>query len=89
MNIVKLHGKVMTDKVAAHTHLMLQFSFPAYYGRNLDALHDLLGEINTKTIIVFYSFDTAKFHLGAYADSLLEVIRDSVKDNSALELVVY
>lgn len=89
MNIVKLHGKVMTNKTAAHRHLMLQFSFPAYYGCNLDALHDLLGEINTKTIIVFYSFDNAKKNLGEYADYLLEVLSDSVNENSALELIVY
>ena len=90
MKVIRLFGKLMTNKDAVHDHLMQQFSFPAHYGRNLDALHDLLGEINTSTIIAFYNFNAVKIHLGEeYAHSLLKVLRDCAKNNPVLDLVVY
>ena len=30
---------------ALHIYLAYMLEFPAYYGRNLDALHDLLGDV--------------------------------------------
>ena len=34
----------MTERNAAHEYLAARLSFPAWYGRNLDALYDLLTE---------------------------------------------
>ncbi len=39
-----LHGENMTDAASMHDELQRCFSFPAYYGRNLDALWDILTE---------------------------------------------
>ena len=39
-----LYGKNMTDEESMHDELQRCFSLPAYYGRNLDALWDILTE---------------------------------------------
>ena len=37
-----LDGLQMSGRAAAHDHLKAQLKLPDYYGRNLDALYDLL-----------------------------------------------
>ena len=45
-----LEGKAMTDRPAAHSHLAERLDLPVWYGRNLDALYDLLTEIGEKDL---------------------------------------
>ena len=42
----------MVDRPAAHAHLAERLDLPSYYGRNLDALYDVLTEIGADTEIV-------------------------------------
>lgn len=41
------------DRSDVHAYLKEQFGFPDYYGNNLDALHDVLGDIAEDLDIVF------------------------------------
>ena len=43
MNVV-LDGRGMTDRKVVHDELKKQLMLPDYYGRNLDALFDVLTE---------------------------------------------
>ena len=47
-----LEGKAMVDRSAAHAHLAERLDLPSYYGRNLDALYDVLTEIGADTEII-------------------------------------
>ena len=49
---VLLEGAVMTDRVQVHNHLVERLELPTYYGRNLDALYDVLTERGEETQIV-------------------------------------
>ena len=40
---VILDGELMTDRPTVHDLLSEKLAFPEYYGRNLDALYDLLS----------------------------------------------
>ena len=42
---VILEGSRMIDRVAVHNHLAERLQLPSYYGRNLDALYDVLTEL--------------------------------------------
>lgn len=42
--VIELDGDRMTDRACAHAYLRERLDFPDYYGRNLDALYDLLTE---------------------------------------------
>lgn len=49
MRLIILNGRRMRSIRAAHRHIARRFQFPGWYGCNLDALADLLGEITTAT----------------------------------------
>ena len=45
MNVtIKLDGSLMIDRDALHDYLKLRLDLPDYYGKNLDALYDILTE---------------------------------------------
>ena len=83
---VKLDGSLMTDRNALHDYLKLQFGFPDYYGKNLDALYDLLTETPAPMKIEFLNFNEAEISLGNYARSLADTLRDAAEDNPFLEI---
>ena len=83
-----LNGRVMTSRDAAHEHMAVQLSFPTYYGRNLDALYDLLTERGEKTELVFENSDAMLAALGSYGDALLDTLRDAAESNPALVLTI-
>ena len=68
---------------AIHDRLAAQLHFPAWYGRNLDALHDCLTALSEETRITFLHFSALPFP----SAGLLRVLRDSENENSNLEIV--
>ncbi len=74
-----LDGKRMTAKEEAHAYLQEALDFPAYYGRNLDALYDCLTERRNLEIEV-QDADVMLQTLGKYGEKLLEVLRESPKE---------
>lgn len=67
---------------AMHELLAQELSFPAWYGKNLDALHDCLTSICEETQITFLHFSALPFPTAG----LLRVLRDSEKENPHLEV---
>ena len=53
MKRVNLDFSACKDQGEVHAYLKKQFGFPEYYGNNLDALFDVLGDISEDTDIVF------------------------------------
>ncbi len=50
-NIAIIDGKVINTESALHDSLSEQLCFPAYYGKNLDALYDMLISVSQPTQI--------------------------------------
>ena len=76
MKRIILNGKRMISREVAHAYLKRKFCFPDYYGRNLDALWDLLSTTKTDTEIVLVHASQITEHLGQYGYSLLRVFDD-------------
>ena len=76
MRFVYINGSDLT-----HDALADAFSFPAYYGKNLDALYDCLTAISAHTMIVLSDADTADART-------LRVIRAAVAENPRLCLLM-
>ena len=51
------------SKLSLHEYLKKELNFPEYYGKNLDALFDLLTERIEETEIIIENFDKLKENL--------------------------
>lgn len=65
-----------------HEILARELSFPEWYGKNLDALHDMLTGIPQDTRLNFLHFPALPFP----SAGLLRVLRDSERENPHLEI---
>ena len=83
MRYYHLDGRRMTDKAAAHRYLKRKLNLPAYYGGNLDALHDVLGDMsaeNREMTVILHRPDAALRRLGDYGETLMAVFADSAEE---------
>ena len=76
MDIVIIDAKRLTEKTSAHEYLQKLFSFPDYYGKNLDALYDCLSERVGMLVIVQNS------EAGGYAPRVIGVLDESAADGT-------
>lgn len=84
MRTIVLDGEQMNDRGQAHDYLVRRLALPDHYGRNLDALHDVLGDIAEPTRLVLYRTSALIDHLGPYGVALLRVLRISARQNPLL-----
>ncbi len=76
-----LDGKQMTSRKQAHLYIAGKLGFPDYYGCNLDALADCLGEIGVKTKITLKNFADFEANLGSYSKGFIRVFEDAGEEN--------
>ena len=83
-----IDGALMPTKDAAHTYLAGKLSFPDHYGRNLDALYDLLStETEVPTCLVICGCGELIKSLDSYGVLLLETIQDAARTSPNLRVV--
>lgn len=85
---VELDGREMTDRQRTHDYLASQLHFPEYYGRNLDALYDLLTEGDKELEICFRHVGEMKNSLGGYGMKLLQTLLEAENDHLPLTVTV-
>ena len=76
-----LDFKQFETKEEVHEFLSQTLEFPEYYGRNLDALYDLLSVWSEET--AFYLFTSGREEMER---GFLAVIRDSAGENRRLRV---
>jgi len=81
MNKVILNGKRMITKEKTHAYLKRKFDFPDYYGRNLDALWDLLSVWDKELLIVIINKAEIIENLNSYGNSLLKLFSELDDEN--------
>ena len=82
MKRVELPASQLTDKEVLHDVLARELELPAWYGRNLDALHDCLTELKSVELVLIGWPDEG------YLARVRRVILDAVWENDALTLKV-
>lgn len=70
----------ISSKEELHRILAETLGFPAHYGRNLDALHDCLGEISRKTHLILQNWE----HAAPFAGGFRFVFDDAEEENPNL-----
>ena len=68
---VILDARKLGEKKAAHEYLKKIFSFPDYYGCNLDALYDCLSEMEPMSVHIIHTEEA-----GDYYRKVLSVFED-------------
>jgi ribonuclease inhibitor len=84
---VELDCSLMTGRAETHDYLKEKFFFPEYYGKNLDALYDLLTSAGEAMTIVLSNGKFIEENLGGYGSALLATIREAAEDNPNIELI--
>jgi ribonuclease inhibitor len=84
---VELDCAQLLDRKQTHEYLKEKFSFPDYYGKNLDALFDLLSSVGDLLTVVLFNTSAAEMNLGGYGSALIATIREAAEDNPNIELV--
>ena len=72
---------------AAHVYIGFRLGFPAHYGRNLDALHDMLGEISEPTQLIIRRPAELPPEIAAYFPRLALLLHDVQAENENLEVL--
>ena len=85
----ELNGSLHVTRDALHDDLVQALSLPAHYGRNLDALWDVLtGGLDLPLAVTWQGFGASQVHLGDYADEVLGVLRAAESEQVGLRVVL-
>ncbi len=87
MRRIELDGRKMDTRAMAHQHIKEALGLPEYYGSNLDALHDCLGEMAGAHITLRYA-NALRNALGVYAQQLIRVFEDAARERADLVFVI-
>ena len=79
IDCTKIHTKEDLHRIFQET-----LSFPAWYGSNLDALHDCLTEISGKVRLL--DWENAENRLGSYGKKAKKAIAAAALHNTKLDL---
>lgn len=85
--VTVLDGRFMLNKQQVHDYLSERFNFPDYYGKNLDALYDLMSTYHQeeKLIVLLIYSEFMLDQLGQYGHNLISTFEDAARVNPKLD----
>ncbi len=75
-----LDFKGVRTRRGAHRYMAKALGFPEYYGKNLDALYDCLGEMSDVSV------EIRNIGLGVYGQKILKAFQDRADEGPDFEL---
>ena len=88
MKIARIDGSTVRTPEELHNCLQDELEFPEYYGKNLDALYDVLTDLPDETWIYISAEPALRSVLGEYWERFLRVFSDAQQENARLKLVL-
>ena len=86
MREILIDGATVSSMEEIHHTLAESLSFPEWYGKNLDALHDCLSELSSETCITILNAEILAETLGSGYIRLCRVLSDSAEENPYLTI---
>ena len=86
MKTIRLEIEHIHTVRALHIYLAYMLDLPAYYGKNLDALHDALCEESEAMHIVLTGTPAGE-EMAAYLPRLERVLEDCAQENAHISYV--
>lgn len=87
MKTIELDVTNIATVKALHVYIAYRLSLPDYYGKNLDALYDVLGDVGEETCIALAG-QPASEEMRAYLPRLARVLEDAAAANDRLHVKV-
>lgn len=87
MKNVIIRGSEIICIADIHELIADALEFPDYYGMNLDALHDCLGDISEETSITLMESEILYDRLGISFEKLMRVLNDTAEENDNLYII--
>ena len=85
----RIDAAAFSEVGQVHDRLAADLGFPDYYGRNLDALWDVLtGDLEGPALIEVEATAAGRARLGPDFDRLLEVLKEAAAENAALTVIL-
>jgi len=78
MRVIIIDAARFVTKAAAHEYIAKALDFPPYYGKNLDALADLLSELARDMAVVMPNADIAREYIGDYTDMIADTFEETL-----------
>lgn len=88
MEIV-LDGCLITDRQALHDQLSSKLSFPDTYGRNLDALYDLLSSYPWSVHVTLIHQSAMIGNLGKYGEAFVKTVEEAAEVHPNVTFTIY
>ena len=77
-----LNGLNMTDREAAYDEIVRTLPLPPYFGRNLDALWDVVSCMEGEIVL------TNASAISGYGETILELLKEAAGENNCLTLTI-
>ncbi len=77
---VSINAELLRDRDTLHDMLSEKLNFPEWYGRNLDALYDMLTSCG-ETKLTLTNPEALRENLGSYGELLLRVFTEASEEN--------
>ena len=90
MSVEVINCKRVKDRDDLYAKLAEKLEFPDYFGKNLDALFDVLTDPSVtdgKTILAFVFSDKLENSLGDYAERVIRTLEDADYESEILCLI--
>lgn len=82
--IKELEGKAIRSEADFHSALALALDFPGHYGRNLDALWDVLtSDVERPVVLVWKDAQASQAALGDRFEAIIGLMRRVEKQDAA------
>ena len=85
---IRLDGRRMSTREIAHQYIKWKLNLPDYYGKNLDALWDLLSTYSDSMEICFFNKESLIDQLGDYGEAIVEVFQDAELENKNIKFTI-
>lgn len=82
--LIDLSG--VNDKETLFDRIEDGLDLPVYFGKNLDALHDMLS--HSDMILELCGIDELRKNLGDYTDALCEMLRDTEAESKTFKVII-
>lgn len=88
MKTIIIDGNEIISMSDIHSIFAEELDFPEWYGKNLDALYDCLGDVTEEVEIIFENTDELEENLGISFKKLMRLLEDVSSENDYISVEI-